>query len=243
MKKPLGKKHMVLSFLGGALFFSGISFAADATTVTPNTEALKFYVDGEQKVTSAQYNNQGSVVPQSFTYSGTTYVPIRHVSDLLGNKMYWEPHSATISVNSPVVEIKNAKGESIGTAMLIQDQNNVNIKINVKNLPAGKHGIHVHQSAITNNDFATAGSHLNPGGHEHGRLNPKGQHTGDLPNLEVAADGTANATMVLPNASLEKGDEHSLLGASIIIHAAPDDEMTDPTGNSGDRIAGGNIPQ
>lgn len=242
MKKPLGKKHLVLSFLGGALFFSGISFAADMS-VTPNTEALKFYVDGQEKVTSAQYNNQGSVVPQSFVYSGTTYVPIRHVSDLLGNKMYWEPQTASISVNTPVVQLKNSNGESVGTAILSQDQDSVVVKLNVMNLPAGKHGIHVHQSPITNNDFATAGSHLNPDTHEHGRLNPNGQHIGDLPNLEVNADGTATTEMVLQNANLEKGDVHSLLGASIIIHADPDDEMTDPTGNSGDRIAGGNIPE
>lgn len=242
MKKPLGKKHLLFSFLGGAIFFSGISYAADLQ-VTPNTEPLNFYMDGEARKTSATFDNQGTMVPQSFVYNGTTYVPIRHMSELMGHAIYWDGPTSTISVGSPVVQVKDSQGKSIGTITLTQQDDGVLARINVSNLPPGKHGFHVHQSPISGNDFATAGSHFNPTGQEHGHLNPNGVHVGDFQNLEVAADGTAQAELKLEDASLTKGDPHSILGTSLIIHANEDDQKTDPSGNSGDRIAGGNIPQ
>jgi len=242
MTKSFGKKHLLFSFLGGAVFFSGITYAADMQ-VTPNTEPLNFYMNGEARQTSATFDNQGTMVPQSFVYSGTTYVPIRHMSELMGHSIYWDGPTSTISVGQPVVQMMDAKGKSIGTITLTQQEDGVLAQINVSNLPAGKHGFHVHQSPIKNNDFATAGSHFNPTGKEHGHLNPNGLHIGDFQNLEVAADGTAKVEMKLANASLTKGDEHSILGASLIIHADEDDQKSDPSGNSGDRIAGGNIPQ
>lgn len=243
MGKSLGKKHLVLSFLGGAVFFSGVSFAATNMNVTPNTEALHFYHNGEAKATQAQFNNNGTNVPQSFIYNGTTYVPIRHVGDLISQNVYWEGQQRTISIGQPVVEIKNSSGNAIGTITLTQADDGVLAKIDVSNLPPGKHGFHVHQSPITGNDFETAGSHLNPTDSQHGHLNPDGAHLGDFRNLEVAADGTAKTEMKLEGASLDKSSTASILGASLIIHADADDEKSDPTGNSGGRIAGGNVPQ
>jgi superoxide dismutase, Cu-Zn family len=84
-------------------------------------------------------------------------------------------------------------------------------------------------------DFASAGPHWNPSGKQHGMNNPAGPHAGDLPNVEVAANGVLGATVTVPGASMA-----SLLdadGASIVIHAAADDYVTDPSGNSGGRIA------
>ena len=84
-------------------------------------------------------------------------------------------------------------------------------------------------------DFASAGSHWNPAGKKHGLNNPAGPHAGDMPNVEVAANGVLSATVVLAGASMD-----SLLdadGAALLIHAGADDYMTDPSGNSGARIA------
>lgn len=92
-----------------------------------------------------------------------------------------------------------------------------------------------------NNDFKTAGGHYTPDGKKHGHDNPEGRHAGDFENLTVSVDGTVSTTFVIEGLTLEKGKERSIWGKSFIIHAAEDDLKTDPSGNSGDRIAGGNI--
>ena len=84
-------------------------------------------------------------------------------------------------------------------------------------------------------DFASAGAHWNPAGKKHGMNNPAGPHAGDMPNVEVAANGVLSATLTLAGASMA-----SLLdadGAALVIHAVADDYVTDPSGNSGARIA------
>ena len=89
-------------------------------------------------------------------------------------------------------------------------------------------------------DFASAGPHWNPAGHKHGMNNPAGPHAGDLPNVEVAANGVLGATVTLPGAVLVGGGSTALIdadGAALVVHAGADDYMTDPSGNSGARIA------
>jgi len=83
---------------------------------------------------------------------------------------------------------------------------------------------------------------IDPAGRKHGLNNPGGPHAGDLPNVEVAANGVLLATLALPNASLTAppGTPGALLdadGAALVIHAGADDYVTDPSGNSGARIA------
>lgn len=106
----------------------------------------------------------------------------------------------------------------------------------------GKHGFHIHENVFEGSNLKTANGHFNPEGKKHGLQNPDGHHLGDLPNLIVNEDGTAEATILIEHASLEADKPESLLGRSLIIHAGEDDEMTDPAGNSGDRVAGANIP-
>ena len=99
--------------------------------------------------------------------------------------------------------------------------------------------MHLHGSpACEPPGFISAGGHFNPGARKHGRHHPDGPHAGDLPNLAVQPDGTGRAELRLAGVTLTAG-AHSIgvPGSAIVIHAAADDETTDPTGNSGSRIA------
>jgi len=130
----------------------------------------------------------------------------------------------------------NALGAPIGTVRAWQTAGGVTFRIDAAGLPHGVHGIHVHTVGRCDPpEFTTAGGHWNPAARKHGMNNPAGPHAGDLPNVEVAANGVLGATVTLPGASMA-----SLLdadGAALVLHAAADDYVTDPSGNSGARIA------
>lgn len=141
-------------------------------------------------------------------------------------------------------DIQNSKGEKIGTAELIEKEKGVEVELSVSSLSPGKHGIHVHEVGKCEiPDFKSAGGHFNPSQKKHGLESPEGSHGGDMPNLIVDKDGNAKAKLLLSSVTLKKGS-NSLLqpnGTAIVIHAKVDDEKTDPSGNSGDRIACGVI--
>lgn len=234
-------KHIALAFACGSLFFSGIA-AAQQSNIKVSFEKLKIFVNGTDRSTaSGIYDNQGEKVPESLVYKGTTYVPIRMIGTLLAQPIYWDGAEKAVWVGETYVPILKADGFVLGRAMLSQADGGVKVRLEVSDLSPGKHGFHLHEKLFENNDFKTAGGHYNPNVKQHGHDNPEGHHGGDFPNIEVAADGTARTEFLLEGLTLQKDAERTVWGKSFIIHAAEDDYKTDPSGNSGDRIAGGNI--
>jgi Cu-Zn family superoxide dismutase len=135
---------------------------------------------------------------------------------------------------------RNAAGERVGLATLTDSSGTVRLGLSASQLSPGPHGLHFHaQGTCTPPDFASAGPHFNPDGRKHGRLNPEGPHLGDLPNLIVGSDGSADTSFTVAHDLAEPG-ARSLRqpgGTALVIHANADDERTDPSGNSGDRVA------
>lgn len=139
-------------------------------------------------------------------------------------------------------ELRDAAGKSVGSAMLSEQKGGVKVEAKFFGLPPGKHGFHFHENgSCAPPDFKSAGEHFNPFRKHHGIDHPSGSHVGDLPNLEVKQDGTAQATVVAKGATLRKGPGSLLKegGTALVIHAGPDDNTSDPAGNAGPRVACG----
>jgi superoxide dismutase, Cu-Zn family len=143
-------------------------------------------------------------------------------------------------------ELKNAQGATVGTAKFKATANGVKVSVKVSQLAPGEHGIHIHTVGKCEAPaFSTAGGHFNPTGAHHGAKNAQEPHphVGDLDNLSVGQNGKASTSFTITGATLADG-QNSLFhegGTALVIHGKADDLMSDPSGNSGERVACGVI--
>jgi Cu-Zn family superoxide dismutase len=133
-----------------------------------------------------------------------------------------------------------ANGLPAGTAQLYRDGGGLRIGVAATGLTPGAHGFHLHTTGRCEAPgFTSAGGHLNPDGRKHGAQASGGAHLGDLPNLQVGANGSGTATESIAGGEAALAAIFDADGTAVVIHANPDDYVTDPTGNAGDRIACG----
>jgi superoxide dismutase, Cu-Zn family len=144
------------------------------------------------------------------------------------------------------VTLRDASGRNVGTGVLTPATEGVQVVLSVNGLAPGVHGVHVHMTGLCDApEFTSAGGHFNPNNRQHGFENPNGSHAGDLPNMTVDANGRGSLSGVARDVTLEEGQPNSLRkpgGTALVVHATADDYRTDPSGNSGARIACGVIP-
>ena len=126
-----------------------------------------------------------------------------------------------------------------GTVTFTQMDGAVQVQADLTGLAPGQHGFHVHENGDCSNNAEAAGGHFAPQGNPHGAPDaPMGQrHVGDFGNLDVGADSTANYTRVDSLIALE--GMNSIVGKAVVIHANADDLQSQPSGNSGPRVACG----
>jgi len=142
----------------------------------------------------------------------------------------------------PPMPLINSAGQAVGTVRAWQTAGALTLRIDATGLPHGVHGLHVHSVGRCDGPgFESAGPHWNPAGRKHGTANPGGPHAGDIRNVIAAANGTLGETVTLSGANLLGPGAAGVLldadGAALVLHAAADDYATDPSGNSGARIA------
>jgi len=141
--------------------------------------------------------------------------------------------------------LHNAQGAVVGTLNLAPSATGIHFTGTLNGLPAGTHGIHLHAVGRCDAaDFATAGGHYNPASMHHGLENPSGPHAGDFPNIVVGSTGSVSVDLTNPRVTLDPNPWSGLFdtdGTAVVVHAGADDQKSDPSGNSGARIACGVI--
>ena len=138
--------------------------------------------------------------------------------------------------------LKDKDGKVVATAMLSERPGGVLVRVEAKGLTPGLHAVHVHAVGKCDGPaFTSAGGHFNPAGKKHGLKSADGPHAGDLPNMLIGKDGAGRFEALTDQFTLRAGglSVFDADGSAIVVHAGADDNMTDPTGNSGDRVACG----
>jgi len=140
--------------------------------------------------------------------------------------------------------IYNSENDKIGTATFTERPEGVEVALKVEGVEPGMHAVHIHEfPECEPPDFKSAGNHFNPMAKEHGLMNTEGAHTGDMANVEADGSGMIDVKLTLSEAKLKEAQQSLLRkeGTSIVLSSGVDDGMSQPSGNSGERIACGEI--
>jgi superoxide dismutase, Cu-Zn family len=133
----------------------------------------------------------------------------------------------------------DSQGRRLGTAAVVPSKSGGLLVLKLTGVPPGDHGLHLHATgACDPPSFASAGPHYNPTNRKHGAKNPQGPHAGDLPNVVARPDSSIDTTLAIP-AEAVSAIGSGTAARALVLHAQRDDLMTDPSGNSGNRIACG----
>ena len=141
-------------------------------------------------------------------------------------------------------DLKTHDGKDAGSIKMVETTAGVLLRIKLKSLTPGVHGLQIHDKGKCEGDFTSAGAIYNPLGAKHGYLNDEGPMVGDLPNLFVGATGEIEVEVLSPFVTLNKEAEETIFdadGTSFVVFEKTDDYVSDPEGNAGARIACGVI--
>lgn len=147
------------------------------------------------------------------------------------------PHSAS-------AKMAPTQGHTATGALAVSaDPEGVRITGAIQGLPPdGEFGFHIHERGdCSAPDASSAGEHFNPTSQQHGHPDGQSRHAGDMHNLKSNAEGIAQVELVVKGVSLHDGNPTDVLGKALVVHAQPDDYESQPSGNSGERIACGVI--
>lgn len=141
-----------------------------------------------------------------------------------------------------VAELAPASGSKVGgTVNFVEIGTRVHVSATLSGLTPGPHGIHIHDRGdCSASDATSAGGHYNPTGTVHGNAASGAHHAGDLPNLVADAAGNARYEALIDGVTV-RPSATSINFRALVIHADADDYATQPAGNSGTRIACGEI--
>jgi Cu-Zn family superoxide dismutase len=144
-------------------------------------------------------------------------------------------------LSTAIARIAPKSGSSVtGEATLAQEDGKLSITVQLSSAPPGAHAVHLHEKGdCSAPDASSAGGHWNPDGKPHGKRGSGAFHAGDLGNVEIGPDGTGSLSLDVSDWSLGAGSEKSPVGKAVVVHAQPDDFVTQPDGGGGQRIACG----
>ena len=181
-----------------------------------------------------------SALAVSLLFAGTALAACSQKAEEPAGNVAEPPAMAEPSAAPQTIALNGTDGRPVGTVTLSEDANGATIKVDASAIAAGTHGIHLHEKGLCEGPkFESAGAHWNPESKQHGRDNPMGAHLGDLANFDIGQAGAATTGFTVAGVTMS-GATNALAdadGTSLVVHAKADDYRTDPSGNSGDRVA------
>jgi Cu-Zn family superoxide dismutase len=152
--------------------------------------------------------------------------------------------SATSTAKAAIVNLASASGSLVsGRLNVVPMHDGVHLTGEIGGFaPNSVHAIHIHEKGdCSAADASSAGGHFNPAGTQHGKVGSGAHHGGDMDNITANAEGVAKVSVHASGVTLGGGAANDVAGKAVIVHAAPDDYRTQPTGNAGGRQACGVI--